>query len=192
MNLIKLISLISLPIIGTLIFLGTKESKQTNLYSKGSDVLSKEFSAYQKATGDALNNVVNQATRQVTNVLGSVNDIMKESIINTTGQATRKLNETSEIIINNVSLNNQNQEPSVINIDLSKPLNSQQFVFIRGRKYTLSLNNIPKNQCLYIDQKKMEVNNNTVEIMFNNPGKYEIKIDNCDINEKDSSTIIVN
>ena len=192
MRLTKFIFLLSLPIIGTLIFLTTKESKQTNLYSKGLDVLSKESSAYQKNAENSLNNVVNQATQQVTNVLGSVNDIMKESIINTTGQATRKLNETSEIIINNVSLNNQNQEPSVINIDLSKPLNSQQFVFIRGRKYTLSLNNIPKNQCLYIDQKKMEVNNNTVEIMFNNPGKYEIKIDNCDINEKDSSTIIVN
>ena len=192
MRLIKLISLISLPILGALIFFAAKESKQTNLYSKGLDVLSKESSKYQDVIGNSLNNAADQTTKQVTNVLWNVNDIIKESIINTTGKATEKLNETSEIIINKVSLNNQDEEPFVINVDFSKPLNSQQFIFVRGRKYILSLNNIPKNQCLYIDQKKMEVNNNTVEIMFNKPGKYEIKIDNCGINETDSSTIVVN
>ena len=192
MRLIKLISLISLPILGALIFFAAKESKQTNLYSKGLDVLSKESSKYQDVIGNSLNNAADQTTKQVTNVLWNVNDIIKESIINTTGKATEKLNETSEIIINKVSLNNQDEEPFVINVDFSKPLNSQQFIFVRGRKYILSLNNIPKNQCLYIDQKKMEVNNNTVEIMFSKPGKYEIKIDNCGINEADSGTILVN
>lgn len=188
----KFIFLISLPILGTLIFLATKESKPTNTYSKKLDVLSKESSAYQKIAEDSLNNVVSQATRQVTNVLWNVNDTIKESINKTTAKTNEKLDETSEIIVNMISPNNQDQESSVINIDFSKPLNLQQFVFIKGKKYILYLNNIPKNQCLYIDQKKIEVDNNTVEIMFNKPGKYEIKIDNCDINQKDSGTIIVN
>lgn len=192
MKLVRFIFLISLPILGALIFLATKESKPTNTYSKGLDVLSEESSAYQKVAEDSLNNVVNQATRQVTNVLWNVNGAIKESINKTTDKTNEKLDETSEIIVNMISPNNQDQEPSVINIDLSKPLNSQQFVFIKGKKYILYLNNIPKNQCLYVDQKKMEVNNNIVEIMFNKPGKYEIKIDNCNINQKDSGTIVVN
>jgi len=62
----------------------------------------------------------------------------------------------------------------------------------KNTKYYLEFKNLPSIQCLFIENKKYEVGaGKIVEIEFNSSGKYPIKTNSCNVEDKEIGEFLV-
>lgn len=62
----------------------------------------------------------------------------------------------------------------------------------KGTKYYLQFKNIPINYCLYIADNKYQVTDNKlVELQFNLSGTYPIRLNSCEVNDKNLGELVV-
>lgn len=146
-------------------------------------------------------------------------DTAKDQINNFFDQTKDSLQETSQNLIDTVKDQTYNQAQNTVNTVFDKPdptslvtvnilgvskvpPNSITIDFLndtnlklnlnKGIKYYLQFKNIPLNYCLYISDNKYQVSDNKlIELQFNSSGTYPIRLNSCEVNDKNLGELVV-
>ena len=145
----------------------TAESQINDFFDQTKDTL-------QETSQNLIETVKDQTYSQTQN---TVDAIFNKSISDTT------------VAIN--ILQDYNPPPGSFIIDFSKDSNLK-LSLNKGVKYYLQFKNIPTNYCLYIiDNKYQIIDTKIVELQFNSSGTYPIRLNSCEVNDKNLGELVV-
>lgn len=149
-----------------------------------------------KVLGDSvqspINNFFNQTKDSLQetsqNVLNSVKDQVYNQTQNTVNTIFDKSNPTIVTIkITEVS----SPPPGSFTIDFLKDSNLK-LNLNKGSKYYLQFKNIPSDYCLYIGDNKYQITSSKItEVQFNSNGTYPIRLNFCEVNDKNLGELVV-
>lgn len=91
--------------------------------------------------------------------------------------------DTAQAVFVSVEDAGNNQGHNVYNIDLSKTTNLK-LNLQKNTDYYLKFQNTPADYCLYINESKHPIKDQTVKLIFTSSGTYSLKANTCNLDDK--------
>ena len=156
------------------------------------DTLGEVSKTYENSVSDIKNNVEETSKKTISDAKETIYDKAQEvlsAVFEKKPTLSQQTNNQDNI---NVIIESSPQPGNIFfEFDLSKGTNSK-IKLTKNTKYQLKFQNVPKSYCLYIGDKKYELENNQIlEIQFNSQGNYTLKTNSCNLDEKNIGEIIV-
>lgn len=190
----KILLLLGLVLIISASFYWIKDSPliKTNLTSKNqppgkvlvatiSNLFNQTKQSLEKTSQNITNTVKEQAYNQAQNTVNTVFDKPNPTISPSTT--------TDKVTVNILGVSNPPTGSFII--DFSKDSNLK-LSLSKGVKYYLQFKNTPQNYCLYIADNKYEIiDSRIIELQFNLGGTYPIRLNSCEVNDKNIGELVV-
>lgn len=171
-----------------LLFLFQDFTKKTS--DSVSDTLGQTVIRYQDSIKDTQSNLEQNSKDAVNNIKETVYDKTQEVLDTVFNKQTSddQVATVRVITANNPSVG---EDQKVYDIDLSKDTNFK-VTLSKNSKYYLKFQNVSPNYCLFIEDKRYEIENNQIiEVQFSSIGSYAIKTNTCNATDRHIGEIIV-
>lgn len=155
-----------------------------------SDTLGQTVTRYQNSVKDTQNNLEQNSKDAVNNIKETIYDKTQE-VLDTVFNKQTSDDQVASVRILTSDNTSVGQDQKVYDIDLSKEA-SFKVTLSKNSKYYLKFQNVPPNYCLFIEDKRYEVENNQIlEVQFISTGTYAIKTNSCNLTDRHIGEIIV-
>lgn len=178
-----------------LLFLFQDFTKKTS--DSVSDTLGQTVIRYQDSIKDTQNNLEQNSKDAVNNIKETVYDKTQEvldTVFNKQSFSSNKQTSDDQVAtVRVITANNPSvgEDQKVYDIDLSKDANFK-VTLSKNSKYYLKFQNVSPNYCLFIEDKRYEIENNQIiEVQFSSIGSYAIKTNTCNATDRHIGEIIV-
>jgi len=143
----------------------------------------------QKPIDNFLNQTEDSLQKKSQNLIDAVGNQAYNQAQNTVNAIFDKSNSPPAVTVN--ILGASNAPPGSFVVDFLKDTNLK-LSLNKGIRYYLQFQNTPSGYCLYIDNNKYQISNNeTIELQFSSNGTYPIRLNSCEINDKNLGELVV-
>ncbi len=157
-----------------------------------------------KPSGNVLGVGDDPSKNQINNFFNKTKDSLQKNSQNTIKSVTDQVYNQVQNTVNTVFDKSSPQSSVTVNIlgDSSPPADSIIIDFLKdtslklnlkkGDKYHLQFKNIPANYCIYISNNKYQISDTQlIELQFNSNGTFPIRLNLCEMNDKNLGEITV-
>lgn len=194
---VKIIIIIIVIILALLLLLFLFKDFTKKTSDSVSDTLGQTVIRYQNSVKDTQNNLEQNSKDAVNNIKETVYDKAQEvldTVFNKQSFSSNKQTSDDQVAtVRVITANNPpvGEDQKIYDIDLSKDTNFK-VTLSKNSKYYLKFQNVSPNYCLFIENKRYEIENNQIlEVQFSSSGSYAIKTNTCNLTDRHIGEIIV-